>query len=284
MATDMTMTTSDSTVQSGAGVSGAVADMESWLKEAIPDSEALKTQASEALVKADGKKPFKQFKKELLETRAAAREKWEADRREKYEQFLVNLASDADKMLKAYVEYLVGRATVAAKRNSPSFKVWHYETLDEITHCLTTKHDGLKAGVKPSTFFTGFWDKERKRHSQVEFWEAGVDKLLLARLQEVFKAKGYQLKDVSDPSKSFNKVLEMTLEAPPKPKPKPKPTKPKAKQAKGDVVKAEGDVFAAANAKLQKVKKPDPKIKADAPVFKPKDGEKAALDGDEVVD
>lgn len=67
-----------------------------------------------------------------------------------------------------------------------------------------------RSHIKPSTFFTGFWDAKTSTHNMRPFTEAGVGNMLDSIRQE-FEAHGYSLKDVSDPSRSKRAVLRVDV-------------------------------------------------------------------------
>ena len=67
-----------------------------------------------------------------------------------------------------------------------------------------------RSNIKPSTFFTGFWNKTLQEHSRGILDEADVPDMLTA-LQETFHPLGYHLSDVSDAERSKHRVLKVTI-------------------------------------------------------------------------
>ncbi len=65
-----------------------------------------------------------------------------------------------------------------------------------------------RSRIKPSTFFTGFWDPKTSEHDMGPLTRAGVGDMLQS-ISEEFADHGYTLTDISDPSRSKKAVLRV---------------------------------------------------------------------------
>lgn len=70
----------------------------------------------------------------------------------------------------------------------------------------------MKTRIKPTTFFTGFWNKDTREFNFVSFTESGIDKMIFEKATEILKEHGYVMEDISDPSKSKKKVCKISWE------------------------------------------------------------------------
>ena len=84
------------------------------------------------------------------------------------------------------------------------FNIWNLQREE----CL--KKLPLKSNIKPSTFFTGFWDADTCTHNQDLWDDAGIN-LMLDELNDVLNP--VKLVDVSDSGRSFNFVVQCTIPA-----------------------------------------------------------------------
>lgn len=156
-------------------------------------------------------KKWEETKKQMLETRATYRkENWDEERQNEYNTWLSNLKADFDIICQSYTQFIIDLSRNALAADKKSFRVWNYTTSDTVQE-MVDERGGLKSGVKFPTFFTGFWNKEKRRHNLLEFWEAGIDRLVIPSVAEALKHAGYDVRDISDRNKSFAKVLEVTL-------------------------------------------------------------------------
>ena len=114
------------------------------------------------------------------------------------------LRDDYDACFQRVRDELYARIETQARRRKYDFVVMDY------TSVLCDVERMPRTHVKPSTFFTGFWDKERRAHDGSSFARIGRDPLLLA-LRSVFTPLGYTLEDVSDPERSKRSVLKVRI-------------------------------------------------------------------------
>ena len=66
------------------------------------------------------------------------------------------------------------------------------------------------SNIKASTFFTGMYDKETRKHDKSIFVKADVPDIL-THLQTTFSELGYTITDISDSSRSFAKILKIDI-------------------------------------------------------------------------
>ena len=70
--------------------------------------------------------------------------------------------------------------------------------------------DLKQTNIKPSTFFTGFYDTESGKFNYDTFVKAGIDTMVFEKAKKALGENGYVLLDVSDPSKSKKKLCTVT--------------------------------------------------------------------------
>ena len=68
----------------------------------------------------------------------------------------------------------------------------------------------MKTNIKPTTFFTGFWDKNTHEFNYVTFTEAEIEKMIFEKATEILKEYKYALEDISDAEKSKKKVCKIS--------------------------------------------------------------------------
>jgi long-subunit acyl-CoA synthetase (AMP-forming) len=92
-----------------------------------------------------------------------------------------------------------------AKRAVTEIVVMRYMDLEEYINKET-----MQTKIKPSTFFTGFYNAETGNFNFDAFVDAGIDEMVFDKAKRAFGEKGYILLDISDPSKSKKKLCTIT--------------------------------------------------------------------------
>lgn len=114
------------------------------------------------------------------------------------------LRDDYDECLELVRATLYARIEAQVRRGKTQFTVMDFTTV------LCDQERMPRTNVKPSTLFTGFWDKERKEHDFAALTRVGRGPLLAA-LVALFAPLGYELCDVSDPTRSQRRVLAVSV-------------------------------------------------------------------------
>lgn len=115
-----------------------------------------------------------------------------------------NLRKDFDACFEQASKELYRLIEQSARRRVYTFVVMDYMT------SLCKEERMPLTHIKPSTFFTGFWDKQTRTHS-FEAFEGSQCVPMLDKLVEVFEPLGYKLTDISDDSKSMRRVLQVQI-------------------------------------------------------------------------
>lgn len=150
-------------------------------------------------------------KAEMIANRATYRkENWTEERQTEYNEWLEKLKSDFALVVDCFTQFVIDLSRNAMAADKTSFRVWHFQKAETVQEMVDAK-GGLTAGVRLSTFFTGFWNKEKRRHNLMEFWEAGINQMVLATVRDRLRPGGFKLNDISDSNKSFAKVLEVSF-------------------------------------------------------------------------
>lgn len=104
----------------------------------------------------------------------------------------------------ALCDFIVSRVRLSAMRGKTTFRLFN------VCDSIEVAESARMTRIRPQTFFLGFWNPETKTHSTEAFREAGVEVMMLEALQQAFSPRGYTIKDVSDPSRSLQHVLEVS--------------------------------------------------------------------------
>ena len=110
------------------------------------------------------------------------------------------LKHDHSIILESVVAHIRPLIVKACARKQSEVRLWNLTSVE--------LNGELQLGVKPSTHWTGFWDKVLKVHDKSLWDEAGL-KLMLDAINE--RIAPFELEDISDPSMSYNRVYLCTI-------------------------------------------------------------------------
>jgi hypothetical protein len=119
-------------------------------------------------------------------------------------QTIENIRADYEDVKQGYVRMIYDEIEKQAKTQHFVFNIFNY------TQMLNDNQRTLRMHIKPSTFFTGFFDAESKTHHRGILADAQLP-FMLKTLQDIFEPLGYGLVDVSDASRSHIKVLHVRV-------------------------------------------------------------------------
>lgn len=132
---------------------------------------------------------------EALQTRKTTRESWTEEKREEYQQRLDQLR-EADKQLTEFLSNaVVNEFRVMLLRNAST---WRFE------YFLPTD-----LGVHPLSIIYGFWKRTRHSHDYLSRHEAGLEIPFWTKFEQLMRANGYDVKDVSDTKRSRRTFMEI---------------------------------------------------------------------------
>ena len=113
------------------------------------------------------------------------------------------IAHDFGLIFTQLCERILMHAKHATRRNQKTFTVFNV--------CDELQVHNRQTNIQYKTFFKGFWDPASRKHVLEKFERAGIQRMMLEELQHTFGPRGYTITDVSDPAKSFNHVLMVTM-------------------------------------------------------------------------
>ena len=116
-----------------------------------------------------------------------------------HRDFIRSFRSDYFALKASIVKYIYDIIKSSIAKGTNSVRVWNVNKIDGNKRLP-------RSNMKPSTFFTGTWDPEKRSHCTCLFDEANLP-LMLDAVVDTFKEKGYTVKDVSDKGLSNSMVL-----------------------------------------------------------------------------
>lgn len=140
-------------------------------------------------------------------------QKLREEKAKSFSEFNINLVHDSNLIRDAMINIiqdLILQKIVSSDDNSLK-KIIVFNIFDKLSSDIIS---AKKTSVKPKTFFTGFWQTSSRTYNLNPFHEAGIS-LMIDEINVYLADSDIVLKDISDPSKSFKHVIEITI--PPKP-------------------------------------------------------------------
>ena len=113
------------------------------------------------------------------------------------------IAHDFGLIFTELCERILMRARQSTRRNEKTFYIFNV--------CDQLQVQNRQTNIQYKTFFKGFWDPTSRKHVLEKFERSGIHRMMLEELQQAFGPRGYNITDVSDPAKSFNHVLMVTM-------------------------------------------------------------------------
>lgn len=142
------------------------------------------------------------LQKKLEERNAYRIKNWSDDEIRNYYKFLLKLNVAHKKIIENLTQLIVTKAENVLKKNinTTSFKIW-FDIQDNINN----------SQFKINTILYGFKNPKNNTLCRLRHLEAGITQTPITILNSDLNKYGYIIKDISDTSKSFQKIWEVTI-------------------------------------------------------------------------
>ena len=131
------------------------------------------------------------------------------DKEKRKQERIQNLRDDSNMIRNELVD-VIQNAMVRYISRSYNPEGEHVFNIWNLQHEECLKKLPLKSNIKPSTFFTGFWDADTSTHNK-DLWDDAGIKLMLDELNDALNP--VKLVDISNSGRSFNFVVQCTIPA-----------------------------------------------------------------------